>query len=83
MEKVLTHPAPHQRTRGGHGGIDCKYCYFPVTLANAGSALSHYHACCDSGVLGRFRQAPAHLYNDCACVVHWNRSRTSGNNCLK
>ena len=23
MEKVLTHPAPHQRTRGGHAGIDC------------------------------------------------------------
>ena len=22
MEKVLTHSAPHQRTRGGHGGID-------------------------------------------------------------
>ena len=20
---LLTHPAPHQRTRGGHGGIDC------------------------------------------------------------
>ena len=23
MEKVLTHPAPHQGPRGGHGGIDC------------------------------------------------------------
>ena len=40
MEKVLTHPAPHHRTRGGNGDIE-KYSHIPVTLANVGPTLSH------------------------------------------
>ena len=40
--------------------------------------IKSYHACCDSEVLGRFRQAPAHLHNVCACVMYRHRSRTTG-----
>ena len=59
MEKLLTHEAPHQRTRDR---IDCT----AVTLA-LHYTVGLYDACCDSGVLGRFRQAPAHLHG-CACA---------------
>ena len=46
MGKVLNHPAPTQRRRGG---IDCTV----ISLS--------YDACCDSGVLCQFRQALYHL----------------------
>ena len=52
MEKVLTHPAPHQRT--------------PAVLIVLSVALALqnavYDACCDSGVLCQFRRTPAHLH---------------------
>ena len=56
---------------------------FPSHLSQRWPNMKSYHACCNSGVLGRFWQAPANLHNVCACVVYRNRSRTNGNNCLK
>ena len=83
MGKVLTHPAPHQRTRGGRGGIDCTV-ISRVTSANTGSTLSHTtHACC---YFGKLRL----IY--CVCMRHCTGTDltrtlvpvgTSWNNCSK
>ena len=70
MAKVLTHPTPHQRTRGGHGVLIVLS--FPSHLSQRWSNIKSYQACCDSGVLGRFRQPLVHLHNVCAYVVYRN-----------